>query len=320
MQYAQLGKTDLTVSRICFGCWQLSPRFWGDVPLAPWHEALHKALDLGINFIDTADAYGDGYAEESLGAFLQKEGLRDRFVIATKFYWNFEKEKRHPDTSHAYILRECEASLKRLRTDRIDLYQIHAWDPLTRPEEVAAAFLQLRKEGKVRWFGVSNLNADQMRMYLRYIDIECLQPPYSLLARDVEERELPLCLEQRLGVIAYSPLYRGLLSGKYTPDHVFTDSRASLPLFRGAAFRRMLEGVAALRPYADAYGLTLPQLAVSWILTHPALTAAIVGIKTAEHVETIAPAADVTLSIPDWHAIAGVIATAREEAMRCRAE
>ncbi|MCA9417521.1 MAG: aldo/keto reductase, partial [Candidatus Omnitrophica bacterium] len=205
MEYRQLGKTDLIVSRICFGCWQLSPRFWGEVPLEPWHAALKKSVDLGVNFIDTADAYGDGYAEESLGDFLKKEGLRDKFILATKFYWNFQGE-RHPDTRYEYILRECEDSLRRLKTDVIDLYQIHAFDPLTRPEEVAAAFGQLKKEGKVRWIGVSNLNADQMRMYLPYFDIECLQPRYSLLARDIEQHELPLCLEKRIGAIAYSPL------------------------------------------------------------------------------------------------------------------
>lgn len=307
MQYAQLGKTDLNVSRICFGCWQLSPRFWGKIPLQPWEAAIRKAQDVGVNFIDTADAYGNGYAEECLGRFLAQEGLRDEFVLATKFYWSLESEKRHPDTSHAYILRECEASLKRLKTDRIDLYQIHAWDPLTRPDEVAGAFLQLRKEGKVRWFGVSNLNADQIRMYLRYVDIECLQPSYSLLSRDVEARELPLCLERRMGVIAYSPLYRGLLSGKYAKDHVFEDSRARLPLFCGEAFGRILDALAGLKPLADGYKLTLPQLAVAWVLRHPAVTAAIVGVKTPEHIETVAPAAEAELSIPDWHEMASVL-------------
>jgi aryl-alcohol dehydrogenase-like predicted oxidoreductase len=316
MQYVQIGKTDLSVSRICFGCWQLSPRFWGPVELGPWRQAVCRALELGVNFIDTADAYGDGYAEESLGAFLHQAGLRDRFVIATKFFWDFSQEKRHPDTSHDYILRACEASLRRLQTDRIDLYQIHAWDPLTHPEQVAAAFARLRQEGKVRWFGVSNLNADQIRMYLAHTEIECLQPAYSLLARDGEAHELPLCLEKRLGVIAYSPLYRGLLSGKYARDHVFQDTRAGNPLFRGKAFRHLLDTLDSLKPKAEAYGLTVPQLAISWVLTHPALSAAIVGIKEPAHIETIVPAATVRLSIPDWHEIAAVVDSARREALQ----
>lgn len=314
MRYRQLGKTDLNVSRICFGCWQLSPKFWGDVDLAPWRDALKKALDLGINFIDTADAYGDGYAEASLGDFLKKEGLRDRFLLATKFYWNFKDGPRHPDTRYEYILEECDLSLKRLKTDRIDLYQIHAWDPLTRPEEVAAAFGVLRKQGKVRWFGVSNLNADQMRTYAKYFDLECLQPQYNLLARDVEARELPYCLENRIGVIAYSPLFRGLLTGKYARDHKFEDHRANVPLFKGKAFPRILDALEEIKPIAENLGLTLPQLAIRWVLTHPALTCAIQGIKTAEHVETVAPAADKDLPQEVWYQVADILNTARKEA------
>lgn len=313
MEYRQLGKTDLIVSRICFGCWQLSPRFWGEVPLEPWHAALKKSVDLGVNFIDTADAYGDGYAEESLGDFLKKEGLRDKFILATKFYWNFQGE-RHPDTRYEYILRECEDSLRRLKTDVIDLYQIHAFDPLTRPEEVAAAFGQLKKEGKVRWIGVSNLNADQMRMYLPYFDIECLQPRYSLLARDIEQHELPLCLEKRIGAIAYSPLFRGLLTGKYDRDHKFEDTRKDAPLFNGKAFHRILDAMEEVKKFADDLGLTVPQLAIRWVLTHPAMTSAIVGIKTEEHLATICPAADEELPIEVWYKVASILETAKKEA------
>jgi aryl-alcohol dehydrogenase-like predicted oxidoreductase len=315
MQYRQLGKTDLLVSRICFGCWQLSPRFWGEVDLHPWEEAIRQALDLGVNFIDTADAYGDGYAEECLGDFLAREGLRDRFILATKFYWNFQKERRHPDTRHDYIIEECEASLKRLKTDCIDLYQIHAWDPLTRPEEVAAAFGKLKKEGKVRWFGVSNLNADQIRMYSRYFDVECLQPQYNLLMRDIEARELPLCLEKRIGVIAYSPLYRGLLSGKYTRDHKFGDHRDDLALYRDKAFHRILDALEEVQPIAEAHGLTIPQLAVRWVLTHPALTCAIMGVKKPDHITTIVQAAEGELPVEDWWKVADALAAAKKEAL-----
>ena len=314
MKYAQLGKSDLIVSRICFGCWQLSPRFWGEVPLEPWHEALKKALDVGVNFLYTADAYGDGYAEESLGTFLAQEGLRDRFMIATKFFWNFQKEERHPDTRYEYILEECEASLRRLRTDRIDLYQMHAFDPLTRPEEVAAAFLQLRKQGKVRWFGVSNQTAEQMRMFQKHFEVTSLQPGYSLLKRDIEQSELPYCLGERVGVIPYSPLYRGLLTGKYKRDHVFTDTRKDNKLYQGKAFHRMLDAMDTLRPLADRHGLTMAQLAIRWVLTHPAVTSAIVGIKTPDHIEGIVAAAEDVLPNDEWHAVANVIDAARAEA------
>ncbi len=316
MKHRQLGKTDLIVSRICFGCWQLSPRFWGDISQDEWRQALHRALELGVNFIDTADAYGDGMAESVLGEDLKKEGLRDEFVIATKFYWNFEKEERHPDTRYEYILRECEASLKRLRTEHIDLYQIHAWDPLTRPEEVAAAFAQLKKEGKIRWAGVSNINADQMRMYSKFFDVASLQPKYSLLTREVEAHELPYCLENRIGVLVFSPLFRGLLTGKYARDQKFDDARGGDPHFQGKAFQRLLDGVEDLKPFAEKYGLTVAQLAVRWVLTHPAVTCAIVGIKTREHIETIVPAAEDILPQDDWHYVASRMGKALEEARK----
>lgn len=308
MQYRQLGKTDLQVSRICFGCWQLSPRFWGDVPLERWEAALDRALELGVNFIDTADAYGDGAAEEALGAYMARRRNRDRLVLATKFYWNFEQEQRHPDTRHDYIIRACEASLKRLGTDRIDLYQVHAWDPLTRPEEVAAAFGRLRQAGKVRWFGVSNLNADQVRMYRRCWDVACLQPEYNMLERGPEAHELPLCLEERIGVISYSSLARGLLTGKYPAGHRFGDHRDQLPLFRGRNLETIMNGVARLTPLADKHRLSLAGLAVRWVLTHPAVTSAIIGVKKPEHIDTTVPAADAVLPVDDWHRAAGLLA------------
>lgn len=314
MQYQQLGKTDLIVSRICFGCWQQSPKFWGDVDQDAWEKAVVGAPENGVNFIDTADAYGDGYAESRLGEVLTKHNIRDKYVIATKFYWNFsDEDRRFPDTRHDYILRECEASLERLQTDRIDLYQIHAWDALIRPDEVAEAFGTLKREGKVRWFGVSNWNSDQMRMLQKYFPIECLQPPYSLMARDVEARELPFCLENRIGVIPYSPLYRGLLTGKYAPDHQFTDSRAKAKYFSGEPFKKILEALDSLKPIAEKYELTIPQLSIAWLLTNPAVTSTIVGIKTLDHIATIVPATKVLLEQHDWHHVADVIETAKGE-------
>lgn len=305
MKTVQLGSSDLNVSRICFGCWQLSSAFWGEVPLAPWEDAVRTAADRGINFVDTADAYGKGHAETALGNLLHRENLRDRFVLATKFYWRFEDHnQRFPDTTHAHILRACEASLRRLRTDRIDLYQIHAFDPLTRPEEVATALLQLRKEGKIRWIGASNLNPEQMRMYERHVDLISLQPPYSLLDRRIEDEALPYCLDRRIGVLVYSPLYRGLLTGKYSRETVFADSRAKLPQFTQPRFGKILDALDSLRPMAERYGLTLAQLAVRWVLTHPAITSAIVGVKERSHIEGIVHAAEDALDPDDWHRMA----------------
>ena len=312
MKHVQLGRTDLIVSRVCFGCWQLSPRFWGKVDLDEWRAALDRALDLGVNFIDTADAYGEGYAEESLGKWLASRKCRDRVIVATKFYHNFEDpDERVPDTSYDYIIRECEASLKRLKTDRIDLYQIHAWDPLTRPEDVGGALMRLKKEGKVRWFGVSNLSADQIRMYAEHFEVSCLQPLYNMIDRQAEDREFLLCLEKRIGVITYSSLARGLLAGKYTPETTFDDHRGQNGRFKGASFEKLLEGVGKLQPIAEKRGLTIAQLAIRWILTHPAVTSAIVGIKRPEHIESIVAAADDVLPARDWWKAGNTIAHAK---------
>jgi len=311
MLYRQLGKTDLKVSTICFGCWQLSPSFWGEVSLDPWKEAVQKSLDQGVNFIDTANAYGNGYAEECLGDLLKKENLRKDFVIATKFYWNFESgDTRYPDTSYDHILQACENSLQRLKIDCIDLYQIHSFDPLTNPEETAAALNRLKKEGKIRWIGVSNLNSAQIQMYQKYMDVECLQPCYNLLRRDPEKNELPLCLQEKIGVMAYSPLHSGLLSGKYKKDQVFEDFRKDSPLYQGKKFEQILDALESLESLRDKYHLTTPQLAIRWILTHPAITSAIVGIKTLDHIESIAKAGDDVLERPDWFEMAGVLENA----------
>lgn len=316
MQLRTLGSSDLQVSPLCFGCWQLSPAWWGDVPVEPWAKAVKTALDHGINFIDTADAYGDGLAETELGKLFQREGVRDRFVLATKFYWNFTAPHgRHPDTTRDYILRACEASLRRLQTDHIDLYQIHAWDPLTRPDEVAAAFAQLQREGKVRWFGVSNLNPEQIELYRGHFNLASLQPPYSLLARDIEARELPYCLRHNIGVLNYSSLHRGLLGGRYTADTKFTDHRAKAPMFHGAGLQAVLAAVEEAKVIAAELGLTMAELAVRWVLAHPAVTSAIVGVKTPDHITGVVKAADAPLSQETWHRLAARFAQAKSEAL-----
>lgn len=316
MKYRMLGNTDLYVSRLCFGCWQLSPNFWGEIPVGEWEEAVLGTLDLGVNFIDTADAYGNGYAEEQLGRVLKSSGKRDQFVIATKFFWNFERETRYPDTRYEYILRACENSLRRLQVDHIDLYQIHSWDHLTRPDEVAAAFLRLRQEGKVRYFGVSNQNVEQMELYNAHFPVNCLQPPYSLLNRGVEGRELPYCLRNRIGVIAYSPLFRGLLTGKYRSDVSFSDHRENVKYFHGKSLACIVAGLDELKPIAERLGLTIAQLAIRWVLTHPALTSAIIGVKKIDHLKTLVAATDDDLTRKDWYAVADIMHRAKEQADR----
>lgn len=315
MKYTRLGKTDLNVSRICFGCWQLSPSFWGEVPVGPWADSLRAALKLGVNFIDTADAYGDGHAETELGKVLKQDGTRDEFLIATKFFWNFsDGPNRFPDTTHDYILRACEASLRRLQTDRIDLYQIHSWDAITRPDEVARAFHTLKQQGKVRWFGVSNLNPEQMDLYAKHFEVSCLQPPYSLLARDIETRELPYCLSRNIGVINYSPLFRGLLGGHYKADSIITGNRANGPLFHGEGLRIILGAIDEAKAIGAELGLTMPELATRWVLTNPAITSAIAGVKKPEHIQGVVKAAEDVLPQQIWHQLANLFAKAKSKA------
>lgn len=316
MQLRRLGSTDLHVSPICFGCWQLSPAWWGAVAVEPWAAAVNAARDHGINFIDTADAYGDGLAETELGKLFQRERCRDDFVLATKFLWNFSAGPgRFPDTRRDYILRACEASLRRLQTDRIDLYQIHGWDPLARPGEIAAALNQLQREGKVRHFGVSNFNPEQMDLLRAHLPVASLQPPYSLLARDIEARELPYCLHHGIGVLNYSSLHRGLLGGRYTADTKFTDHRATTPLFHGEGLKIVLAALDEARAIAAELGLTIPELAVRWVLTHPAITSAIVGVKTPEHITGVVKAAEDRLPPQVWHRLAARFKRATDEAL-----
>ncbi len=316
MKYTQLGNTDLHVSRICFGCWQLSPSFWGEIALEPWQQSVHAAIDHGVNFLDTADAYGDGYAEEQLGILMKRDGLRDKFTIATKFFWKFtEPCGRHPDTTYEYILRACEDSLNRLQTDHIDLYQIHAWDAITRPDEVARAFHKLKSDGKVRYFGVSNLNPEQMDLYRSHFEVSCLQPAYSLLDRGIEARELPYCLNHNIGVINFSPLFRGLLGGKYTADSTIDGTRANGPLFRGEGLRIMVEAIDKAKEIAADHDLTVAQLAMRWTLTNPAITSAIAGVKKPEHIIGTVKAADDVLSQKVWYQVANLFTEAQTRAL-----
>ncbi len=318
MKYRQLGQSDLQVSQICFGCWQLSPRFWGDVPLKPWKEALHAALDAGVNFIDTADAYGDGYAETSLGDWFQQEHKRDNFILATKFYWNFYEGERYPETTYDYILRACDQSLKRLKTDYIDLYQIHAYDPLTQPDVVAAALSRLKKEGKIRWVGVSNMNPEQMRMYQRFMTLTTLQPRYNLVSREVEQQELPFCQANGIGVIPYSSLHKGLLTGKYSAEHTFQDFRKADPLFNGPGRAAINNGLNQIRTIASDLGLSVIELVVRWVITHPAITSAIIGIKEPDHITGVVNAATEFLPIGLWHQIGSIMDKAKHEAMEAQ--
>ncbi|MBN1361687.1 MAG: aldo/keto reductase [Sedimentisphaerales bacterium] len=284
MERIRLGRSELHVSRIAFGTWQLSPRFWGDISKQQVVEAIVLAFEKGINFIDTADAYGDGYGETVVGEAIAQLP-RDEVVICTKVYNHFNPDgSRYPDLSRDHVIARCEASLKRLGIETIDLYLLHFYDVLTPLEEVAGALERLRKQGKVRAIGVSNHSVEQFRAQRQFGPYDVIQPPYSLIDPAGEKDLLPYCQAEDLGVMIYSPLHKGLLTGKYRGDETFDDFRKHHPDFQGERFRSLCQAVQSLAPIAQRYGRTIYQLVVATTLMHPAIHVAVCGFKTADQV------------------------------------
>jgi aryl-alcohol dehydrogenase-like predicted oxidoreductase len=307
----RLGRTDLVVSRVCFGCWQMSAnRFWPTVDEERMHAAVHRAMELGVNFFDTADAYGDGHAEKMLARIL-KRVPREQYVLADKLYHHWLGEpgsKRVGDLSYDYILAECEQSLKRLNTDYIDLYQAHTVDVLTHPEETARAFEKLKSDGKIRFYGVSNYNVEQLRAANHFGHFDTLQPRYNLLDREFEKELAHYCMARNIGVLAYSTLECGLLTGKFTGDEQFEDVRSILPSFQGEQFKLNVERVNRLRQIAQSLGKTVTQLALRGLLEHPAVSTAIVGIKRPEQIEDAAGAMGWSLTREQYYDVRNALA------------
>jgi aryl-alcohol dehydrogenase-like predicted oxidoreductase len=279
---------------------------WGE----PDHDAgvriIHRALDAGINFIDTADVYSRGESETIVGKALADGGRRDNVVLATKFHGTMGDDPNEAGNSRRWIFREVEASLTRLQTDWIDLYQVHRWDPWTDHEETLGALSDLIGQGKVRYVGSSTYPAAQIvraqwvareRGLQRFV---CEQPPYSILVRGVEADVLPTCLEHGLGAIPWSPLAGGWLSGRWrTGAEDLTSRRSAMVPGRYdlsiPANRAKLEAADALGRLADEAGLSLIDMALAFVVRHPAVTAAIIGPRTMEQLESQLGAADVQL-------------------------
>ena len=246
MEFTQLGQTDLHVSRIAFGTWSFGGD-WGAVEAEESKRTIRRALDLGINFFDTAQAYGFGASESILGDALREEikGKRHSIVLATKGGLRKEGAQLVRDASAGWLHQGLESSLRALGTDYIDLYQVHWPDPHTGFEETALALDAFVKEGKIRYVGVSNFDAKQMAEFEQTRKIDALQPPYHLFRRDIERSILPYTARQGIGVLIYGPLAHGLLTGKYTESAVFAkdDWRSSNPMFQGEPLRRNVEVV-----------------------------------------------------------------------------
>ena len=299
MERVQLGRSGLSVSPISFGTWQLSPRFWGEQSSDEIARAIRGAFDGGINLFDTADAYGDGHAETVLGETIA-DLPRDELVITTKVLARFKPDgSRVPDLSAENIAARCEVSLRRLRLDTIDLYLLHGFDPLTPLEETARELDRLRAQGKIRAYGVSNHGVEQLRAQRRFGGYTVVQAPYSLIDPAGEDDLLPYCQAEDIGVMVYSPLHKGLLSGKYGGTETFTDFRAHHPDFQGDRFAELCATVQSLGPIAEGYGLSIYQLALAATVQHPSIHTAVCGIKTAQQIEEALGAAGTVLSRDD---------------------
>ena len=296
-----LGKSGLMVSPVCYGCWQLSPKFWLDQPQDVMEAAIKRAFEVGVNFYDTADAYGEGYAETVLGKALA-ELPRDKIVVATKvFHHIYGDKQRYGDLSHDYILQACDASLKRMGMDYIDLYQCHSFHPLTPMEEIASAMDKLTRQGKIRAYGTSNWTVEQMRLGALHGNFATCQPQYNLLDRKYEDDLLPYCQANGVGVLTFSSLALGILTGKFRGDETFTDLRGRSGRFKGDRFKGLCERIGQCGPIAERYGMTITQLVVTITLMHPGIDCAIVGIKNPAQIEEAAGAMGKTIESRDWH-------------------
>ncbi|HLX56089.1 MAG TPA: aldo/keto reductase [Ktedonobacteraceae bacterium] len=313
MEYTQFGQTSLRVSKISYGTWQFGGD-WGRVERSQWDAGkatVQKALELGINFFDTAQAYGFGLAERMLGEALQpyRKGLREDIVIATKGGLRMEGDTLLRDSSAGWLRQGVEQSLRNLGVDYIDLYQVHWPDPNTPFEETASALEQLVREGKIRYVGVSNYNAEQMKAFEQTRKLDALQPPYSLFRRDIEQEILPYTREHGIGVLVYGALAHGLLAGALTPQTTFAadDWRSKSEIFHGATFRRDLAVVEQLKHLAEREGMTVAQLAIAWVLARPGIDVAIVGARTPAQLEQTALAGEMHLTQATLHEIESVM-------------
>ena len=287
----QLGTSDIRISPIVMGMWQAGKEMWTGIDDAEIRRAVNAAVEAGINAFDTAEMYGKGHSERMLAA--ATAGIRDKVVIMTKVFSNH--------LQYDQVIAACNRSLKNLNTDRIDLYQIHwpsgAWGG--RPvaiEETMRALNDLKAQGKIRAIGVSNFSRTQLEEAAGFGRIDSFQPPYSLFWRHVEKDAMSYCQANNVTILAYSPMAQGILTGKFGPQHRFEkgDHRAGHRLFRPDMLARVQQALERLRPIAERQGVTLGQLALAWVISHPG-TCAIAGARSAAQAAENAHAGDIVL-------------------------
>jgi len=320
MQTRKLGNSNLKVTPVGFGAWALGGSgwefAWGPQDDADSIAAIHRALELGVNWIDTAAVYGLGHSEEIVARALREwRGSRPYVFTKCVLHWD-EKGKITPTFSADSIRRECQDSLRRLQVETIDLYQIH-WPPDDsgpRLEEAWQTLATLQEEGKARWIGVSNFNVEQMKRAEKIAPVTSLQPPYSLIRRKIETDILPFCEKQGIGVISYAPMASGLLTGAMTRERAAAlpadDFRSRNPEFREPRLSKNIELVERLRQVGARHSRTPGEVAIAWTLRNPAVTGAIVGARNAKQAEGVMRAGELKLSTEEIAEIEGAAAAA----------
>jgi aryl-alcohol dehydrogenase-like predicted oxidoreductase len=303
MQKKRLGNSDLDLTPIGVGAWAMGGGgwafAWGPQDDAQSIAAIHAALDGGVNWIDTAAVYGLGHSEEVVARALAGRANRPYVFTKCERTWN-EKGEIRPVLKADSVRRECEASLRRLRVDTIDLYQIHWPEPDEDVEEAWSALAKLKEEGKVRWIGVSNFKAGQLERCNAIAPVTSLQPPYSAISPEVETEILPYCLQRQVGVIVYSPMKSGLLTGKMTRERVANfppdDFRKKAINFQEPLLSRNLALAELLAKIGARHGRSAGEVAIAWTLRHPAVTGAIVGLRSPEQAKEVLGAMEFRLS------------------------
>ena len=313
MEYRKLSDKDLELSVVTFGAWAAGGWMWGGNERKDSIKAIHASYDMGVTSIDTAPVYGQGTSEEIVGEAI-RDFQRDKVQVLTKYGMRWDTTKgdfgfsskdnggRKIDiykyANGESIIKECEDSLRRLRTDYIDLYQIH-WPDITTPiDESMSAVEKLIKQGKVRYAGVSNYNAAQVKEALETLPIVSNQVPYSMVKRGIEDETLPFCMENNISILAYSPLERGLLTGKLKPGHEFADGdhRANLVYFTDENIKRTNRFLDKIDSLAKEKRATLAQLVIAWTVRQPGITIALVGARNPEQAKQNARAMDIDLT------------------------
>jgi aryl-alcohol dehydrogenase-like predicted oxidoreductase len=311
-----LGNSDLHLTPIGFGAWAIGGGNW-EFAWGPQDDnesiaAIHRALDLGVNWIDTAAIYGLGHSEEVVARALKTTSHKPLVFTKCSMRWRSDRSIYRALTA-ASLAEELEGSLRRLGVETIDLYQIHWPDPQAELEEGWETLAHFREQGKIRWIGVSNFNVEQMTRALKIAPITSLQPPYSMLRRAVEQELLPFAQANGIGVINYSPMVSGLLTGKMTAERVAAfpedDWRRKAVEFNEPRLGRNLRLVELLREIGQPHSVSPGVVAVAWTLHHPAITASIVGGRSAQQVEGLAPALDFRLSDDEYSKINAFLAS-----------